>query len=345
MRRVVSASFLVVLAVFWTQPAVSETVAEFYKGKQVRIVIGYPAGSGYDVHARLLARHLGRNIPGEPSVIPQNMDGAGSLIAANYVYELAAKDGLTIGAINRSVPLGPLLGTTSQQAAKFDALQYGWIGSINSVVTIGMVWAASGITKFEDLLTREIVVSSDTTSSDSYVFAHMLNNLVGTKLKVITGYAGTNASYLAMERGETTGCMGSTYSSLISSRPELIRDRKVNILIQISLNNDPALPGVPSVLDYVKGTQKQALELILAPQQMGRPYMTSPGVDPARLAALRTAFMATMKDPEFVADAKKLSIDIDPMDGQAVHDLLVKLYKSSPEAVQAAKEALGVNRR
>jgi tripartite-type tricarboxylate transporter receptor subunit TctC len=295
--------------------------------------------------SRLLARHLGRNIPGEPNVIPQNMDGAGSLIAANYVYEVAAKDGLTIGAINRSVPLGPLLGTTSQQQGKFDALQYGWIGSINSVVTIGMVWAASGISKFEDLLTREVVVSADSTSSDSYVFAHMLNNLIGTKLKVITGYAGTNASYLAMERGETTGYMGSAYSSLAATRPDWIRERKVNILIQISLNTDPALTGVPSVLDYAKGTQRQALELILAPQQMGRPYMTTPGVDPVRLAALQAAFMATMKDPEFVADAKKLNIDIDPMDGPSVRALLAKLYQSPPEAVQAAKEALGMNRR
>ena len=325
------------------QNASADAVSDFYKGKQVKLIIGYPAGSGYDVHARLLGHHMARHIPGEPSIIPQNMLGAGSIRAANYVYNVAAKDGLTIGAINRSVPLAPLLGTTEKEQTQFDPLQYGWVGSMNSTISIGIVWAASGITKFDELMTREVIVAAAAPASDSYVFAHILNNIVGTKLKIVAGYQGSTENYLAVERGEATGYMGTSYSSLKSTKPDWIRDKKVNILVQIAIAKDPALPDVPLVMDYAKTeAQKQALELILAPQQMGRPYMTTPGVDAARLQALQAAFMATMTDPAFVADAEKQTIDIDPMDGPAVLALLTKLYRAPPEVVKSAQVALRV---
>jgi tripartite-type tricarboxylate transporter receptor subunit TctC len=340
LRATIFVGLLLLTSMSGIETANAQSVEEFYKGKQVRMIIGYPVGSGYDVHARLLARHLGRHIPGRPTVIPQNMEGAGSVRAANHIYDIAAKDGLTIGAINRAVPFGPLLGITGKQLTTFDALQYGWIGSMNTSITVAMVWAASGITKFEDLLKRETVVSADATSSDSFVFAQMLNNLFGTKLKIVTGYAGTSSHYLAMERGETTGYLGSAYSSLLAIRPDWVRDRKVNLLMQISLAKDPRLPEVPSITTYANEAQLRALELLLAPQQMGRPYMTTPGVDPARLEALRTAFMATMTDPEFVADAKKMNTDIEPMDGPAVRELIAKVYRSPPEAVEAVKKIL-----
>lgn len=341
MQRIMAVAMLLVFGVLGNENAAADPVADFYKGKQIKFVIGYPAGSGYDVHARLLARHLARHIPGEPGIVAQNMEGAGSVRVANYVYNIAAKDGLTLGAINRSVPLSPLLGTAEKDQAKFDALQFGWIGSINSSITVGIVWAASGITKFDELLTREVIVSADSPTSDSYVFAHILNNILGTKLKIIPGYSGSNNSYLAMERGEVTGYMGTSYSSLKATRLEWIRDHKVNVLIQVSLTKDPELPGVPLVTSYTKtAAQKQALEVILAPQQMSRPYMTTPGVDPARLKALQDAFMETMKDPAFIADAEKLTIDVDPMNGPAVQALLAKIYRSPPDAVAAAKAAL-----
>jgi tripartite-type tricarboxylate transporter receptor subunit TctC len=324
-------------------PANADAASDFYAGKQVKLIIGYPAGSGYDVHARLLGRHIGQHIPGAPTVIPQNMLGAGSIRAANYVYNVAAKDGLTIGAINRSVPLAPLLGTTEKEQTQFDPLQFGWIGSMNTTVSIAIVWAASGITKFEELLDREVIVAASAPASDSYVFAHILNNIVGTKLKIVSGYQGSNENYLALERGEAVGYMGTSYSSLKATKPDWIRDKSVNILVQVSLAKDPDLPDVPLIMDYAKtDAQKQALELILAPQQTGRPYMTTPGVDPTRLQALRTAFMATMKDPAFVAEAGKQSIDIDPMDGAAVQALLAKLYRTSPDVVKAAQNALRV---
>jgi tripartite-type tricarboxylate transporter receptor subunit TctC len=320
----------------------ADPVADFYRGKQVRMVIGMPAGSGYDFHARLLARHLGRHIPGEPIVISQNMVGAASIKAANYVYEGAAKDGLTIGAINRSTALGPLLDTTINQVISFDALKFGWLGTINSTVTVGITLENSGIRSIDDLFKREVVVSADSPSSDSYVYSYMLNNLLGTKLKVISGYAGTNSSFLALERGETQAYMGSSYSSLMSTKPDWVRDKTVRFLIQIAVDKDPRLPDVPLVTEYATGAHNQALELILAPQQMGRAYMTTPGVEPARLAALRAAFMATMKDPQFLAEAKQLNVDVDPIDGQGVQDLLTRLYKTPSDAVEAAKKALVV---
>jgi len=274
------------------------------------------------------------------------MEGAGSLRAGLYVYNVAEKDGLTIGAMNRSMVLAPLLGTIESSQTNFDPRQFGWVGSINSATTVGVVWAASGITKFDDLRQREVIVSSDQTTSDSYVFAQLMNNLLGTKLKVITGYSGTTASYLAMERGETTGYMGTSYSSLKATKPDWIRDKKVNILIQVALKPDPELPDVPIITSLAKTpAEKQALELLLAPQEMSRPYFTTPGVDPKRLAALQKAFMDTMKDPAFIADAQKLTIDIDPMDGKDIKALLEKIYQSSPEAVAAAKRAIAVEKK
>jgi tripartite-type tricarboxylate transporter receptor subunit TctC len=342
-RILVAAASVLAAGLFGLHGASADAVSDFYKGKQIKLVIGYPAGSGYDVHARLLARHMARHIPGEPAIIPQNMLGAGSVRAANYVYNVAAKDGLTMGAINRSVPLSPLLGTTEKEQAQFDPLKFGWIGSMNSAVSIGIVWAASGIKTFDELLTREVIVAAAAPTSDSYVFAHILNNIVGTKLKIVSGYQGSTENYLALERGEATGYMGTSYSSLKATKPDWIRDHKVNILVQVSLNKDPALPDVPLVMDYARTeSQKQALDLILAPQQMGRPYMTTPGVAPERLKALQDAFMATMTDPAFVAEAGKEAIDIDPMDGPAVLALLAKLYKSPPAVVKAAQEALRV---
>jgi tripartite-type tricarboxylate transporter receptor subunit TctC len=320
----------------------ADDVADFYKGKVVRLLVGDPAGSGYDVIGRLLSRHLGKHIPGSPTIVVENMEGGAGLKVVNYVYGDAAKDGLTIGAIHRAASLAPLFGTADAQFVKFDAQKFGWIGSIDSTVTVAAAWAASGITTFDQLRTKETVVASDAPSSDSYVFSHLLNKMLGTKLKIVVGYAGTNNSYLAMEKGEVTAYMGSSYSSYRATKPDWIRDHKINFLIQISVAKDPRLPDVPLVTDYANEKQKQALKLILAPQQMARPFVTTPGVDPARLKALQAAFMATMKDPEFVEDANKLSVDIDPMDGPAVADLVASLYKSPPDIVKLANETLEV---
>ena len=340
-RILLAAASLLAIGALGVGDVRADAVSDFYKGKQIRLIIGYPAGSGYDVHARLLGRHMGRHISGEPAIIPQNMTGAGSMRAANFVYNVAPKDGTIIGAINRSLPLSPLLGEAEGEQAQFDALKFGWLGSMNSTVSIGIVWAASGITKFEDLQKQQVIVAAAAPTSDSYVFAHILNNLVGTKLKIVSGYQGSTENYLALERGEAVVYMGTSYSSLKATKPDWIRDHKVNILVQVSLHKDPALPDVPLVMDYAKtDAQKQALELILAPQQTGRPYMTTPDVAPERLAALRKAFMDTMTDPQFVAEAGKEQIDIDPMDGPAVQALLAKLYKSPPDVVKAAKDAL-----
>jgi tripartite-type tricarboxylate transporter receptor subunit TctC len=345
MRRIATATLLLLAAIASPQFAAADEVADFYRGKQVKLIIGYAPGTGYDVHARLLGRHLGRHIPGEPTIVPQTMEGAGSLRAGLYVFNVAERDGLTLGAMNRSMVLAPLLGKLDAGQANFDPRQLGWIGSINTATTVGVVWGASGITKFDDLRQKEVIVSSDQTTSDSYVFAQLMNNLLGTKLKVITGYSGTTASYLAMERGETTGYMGTSYSSLKATKPDWIRDKKVNILIQVALKPDPELPDVPVITSLAKSpSEKQALELLLAPQEMSRPYFTTPGVPPARLAALQKAFMDTMKDPAFIADAQKMGIDIDPMSGQDIHSLLDRIYKTPPEAIEAAKRATAVKK-
>ena len=330
---------LVVATLLATLPAKAAGVEDFYKGKTVNVVIGYSPGGGYDVYARLLARYMGRHIPGNPTLVPQNMPGAGSMKAAMYIYEVAAKDGLSIGTVGRSEPLAPLL---TPDEAKFDATRLTWIGSISTDVNLCVSWHSSPIKSWGDMLTKQYTVGGTGQGSDPDAYALAMKNVFGAKIKLVTPYPGTNDIDLAMERGEVDGLCGYSWSTIKIQHAAWLKDKQLNLMVQAALAKSPDLPDVPLVMDYANDKQKQALELILAPQAMGRPYMTTPGVDAARLAALQTAFMDTMKDPAFVAEAQKEAIDIDPMDGPAVLALLGKLYTSTPDVVKAAQDALKV---
>jgi tripartite-type tricarboxylate transporter receptor subunit TctC len=319
--------------------AQAQTPAEFYKGKSVDLLIGYSVGGGYDVYARLIARHMGKHIPGNPTVVPKNMEGAGSLRLANWLYNVAPKDGLAFGTIGRGTGFDPLLG---HKQAQFDGNKFNWIGSANNEVSVCVSWNKPGaITQFDQLYTKQLTVGGTGAAADTDQFPRILNNVLGTKMKIVTGYPGGNDVNLALERGEVDGRCGWSWSSVESTRGSWVKDKKINILVQLALQKHDDLPNVPLVTDLAKTEkQKQILTLIFARQALGRPYLAPPGIPQDRVDALRQGFMDTMKDKEFLAEAEKAQLEITPIDGVALQKLVAEVYKTPPEIAKEAADAL-----
>jgi tripartite-type tricarboxylate transporter receptor subunit TctC len=319
--------------------AQAQSPADFYKGKNVDLLIGYSVGGGYDVYARLIARHMGKHIPGNPIVVPKNMEGAGSLRLANWLYNVAPKDGLVFGTIGRGTGFDPLLG---HKAAQFDGNNFNWIGSANDEVSVCVSWNKPGnVTTFEELYAKQLTVGGTGAAADTDQFPRILNNVLGTKMKIVTGYPGGNDVNLALERGEVDGRCGWSWSSVESTRGNWVKEKKINILVQLALQKHPDLPDVPLITDQAKSEeQKQILTLIFARQALGRPYLAPPGIPQDRVDALRKAFMDTMQDKEFLAEAEKAQLEITPIGGDALQKLVAEVYKTPPEIAKKAAEAL-----
>jgi len=320
------------------QPVAADSVADFYKGKTVNLFVGQSAGGGYDTYARTVARHLGKHIPGNPTVVVRNRPGAGSLVLTNELYNILPKDGTVLALIARGMPMEPLLGN---EKAKYDARKFNWIGSANNEVSICVAWHTTPIQRFEDLYTQEMVVGGTGSGADTALFPKILNNVLGTKMKLIVGYPGGNDINLAMERGEVQGRCGYSWSSAKSRNAEWLEQKKIRILAQISTEKHEELPDVPLIMDFVKDPDdRRAMELIFARQVMGRPFVAPPGVPAARVRALRAAFNATVKDPEFLAETGKQDLEVNPVTGERIAKLLDEIYASSPRAIALAKEAV-----
>ncbi|MFQ5766230.1 MAG: Bug family tripartite tricarboxylate transporter substrate binding protein, partial [Rhodospirillales bacterium] len=319
------------------QPVAAGSVADFYKGKTITIYIGYSPGGGYDTYARTVGRHIGRHIPGNPGTVAKNRPGAGSLKLANELYNTLPRDGTAIATIGRGIPMEPLFGT---KAAKFDPSKFNWLGSANNEVSVCVAWHKSPIKTLNDFLTKEMIVGGTGPGADTDTFPKVLNNVIGTKLKLVTGYPGGNNINLAIERGEVQGRCGWSWSSVKSTRAQWLRDKKINVLLQMSTAKHPEMPDVPFVMDLAKTEKdRKVLKLVFARQAWGRPFVAPPGVPADRVKALQAAFMATMKDPKFLADAKKQKLEIAPISGGEIGRLMVALYGSPKDIVQAAKEA------
>src|SRR5687767_12460592 len=304
--------------------AAAQSVADFYRGKSVDLYIGYSVGGAYDLYARFLARHMGKHIPGNPTVVPKNMEGAGSLRLANWLYNVGPKDGTVFGIIGRGTGFDPLLGNKS---AQFDATKYGWIGSANNEVSICVAWHTSGITKFDDLLSREMIVGGTSASADTDQFPKIANGALGTKMRIITGYPGGNEIGLAMERGEVQGRCGWSWSSVKSTHQKWYDEKKFTILVQLALEKHPELPNIPLIVDLAKTEeQRQILRLIFARQVMGRPFVAPPNLPRDRADALRKAFMDTMQDKDFLADAEKAQLEITPVHGAEIEKPVKEIY-------------------
>ena len=336
-RRIVATAVFIVapMSAAWAQ-----TPAEFYKGKTVDLMVGYSAGGGYDVYARMIARYMGKHIPGNPTVVVKNLDGAGSLRLANALYNQLPKDGTVFGTVARGAAFDPLLGN---KAAQFDASKFTWIGSANDEVSVCVAWHTSGVTKIEDTFNKELVVGGTGPTADTDQFPRIANGVLGTKMKIVTGYPGGNDVSLAMERGEVQGRCGWSWSSVIATRKDWYDSKKIHVLVQMSLAKHPDLPNVPLILDLAKTPeQKQILTLVFARQALGRPYMAPPGVPQDRAEALRKAFMDTMKDPEFLAEADKAKLEITPIDGAKIQQIVADAYKVDPALAKKTEELLKV---
>src|SRR5215831_6291160 len=319
--------------------AQAQDVADFYKAKNVELYIGYSVGGGYDLWARVLARHLGDHIPGNPTIVVKNMEGAGSLRLANWLYRIGPKDGSVFGIIGRGTGFDPLLGN---KAAQFDATKFTWIGSGNHEVSVCVSFEGrAGITKFDDLRTKEMTVGGTGASADTDQFPKVVNGVLGTKMKIVSGYPGGNDVVLAMERGELQGRCGWSWSSVKATHGSWITEKKLNILVQLSLQKHPELPDVPLIVDLARTDEdKQILRLIFARQVMGRPFLAPPGIPAERVDALRKAFMATITDPDFIADAEKSQLEVNPVAGEDLQKLVAEIYRTPPEVAKKAAQIL-----
>ena len=313
-------------------PASAQAPQPFYKGKQIVMLIASGAGGGYDTYARALARYLPKYIPGNPTIVPKNVPGAGGLIAANTLFNNTAADGLSFAALTNGVAMDPLFG---EGAARFDAQKFAWLGSIGKLENICVTWQGSPITRIEQARAREVPVSASGATGNSAIMPKIVNQFLGTKFKVIGGYTEGSGVTLALERREVDGVCGLSYSTLRTMRPDWFRDKKLNIILQIGLHKLKDLPDVPSAIDLVSDPDsKKVLELILIRQEMGRPFALPPGTPPDRVAILRSAFDAALKAPAFIAEAGKLQLEIDPLTGPQIADLLKTAY-SAPKPIVA----------
>jgi tripartite-type tricarboxylate transporter receptor subunit TctC len=332
-RWLVSAGLLVAALL----SASAQSVEEFYKGKTITLSIGFDTGGGYDIYGRLLARHMSKHIPGRPAIVVQNMPGAGSLRAAQHLFSLAPKDGTALGTFGRQMGIAPLLGASAQ----YDGTKFTWIGSITNEVSTCVAWHTATVKTWADMLEKPITFGGDGPGADPDVFALLYRNVFDAKIKLVSGYHGTTPIILAMERGEVDGLCGYSWSTIKSKHQPWLKEKKINILVQAALKKDPETADVPLVLDMAKTEeQRQILKLILTSQETARPFAAPPGVPADRAAALRAAFDATMKDPEFLAEAKKLNLDINPLSGTAITRLLTELYAMPKSAIEKAAQAV-----
>lgn len=329
----------VVAGALFSGAARADGVADYYKGRTVSLLIGFGVGGGYDTYSRVLARHFGNHIPGNPTIVPKNMPGAGGLKVANFLYNAAPRDGSQIGVFAASTALEPLFGG---KKAKFETTKFTWIGNMNQDVASCGVWHSSGLTKFSEMQQKEVIFGSTGKAAITSQHAQVLKNVLGAKLRIIYGYKGTKGINLAMRRGEVSASCGLFLSSVKSRWDKDVKEGKLRILIQFGRKNVPYFGDAVNIYDLVKSEQtKQALDVIFRQSEIGRPVAGTPGIPKDRAAALRAAFNATMKDPKFLADAKKARLRIDPMDGATVVALFSSFYKMPKSVIAAAKKAIG----
>jgi tripartite-type tricarboxylate transporter receptor subunit TctC len=333
------ALFVIVLFVLVpTAPAAAQSVADFYRGRTITISVGLSAGGGYDLHARVLARYLGKHVPGTPAILVKNAPGAGGLTLVNSLYSALARDGTELATFERGILLEPLLDTNQ---ARFDPLRFSWIGSTDNDASTCLSWHTSAVKTMDDVMRQELIVGGTGSTAIANTFPRVLNAVLGTKFRVIPGYPGANDALLAMERGETQGFCSLGFATLEAIRPGWMRDRKVNIFVQLALQKSSEHPEVPLALDFAKSeADRQAIALIVSPNLFARPFAAPPGVPAERIDALRKAFDATVTDPDFLAEAKARGLHIDLVTGVELDAALRRIYATPKEIVTRVKEAV-----
>jgi tripartite-type tricarboxylate transporter receptor subunit TctC len=309
------------------------SVADFYRNKSIDVYIGFSVGGVYDINARLLSRFMGRHIPGNPTLIPRQMVGAASLTLANWLYQAAPKDGSAFGTFARGIAFNPLLG---QPGGVIEATKFNWLGSTNDEVSVCAARRESGVTRFEQVYEQELIIGSTGSSGDDDQLPRIVNGVLGTKFRTVRGFPGGNEIKLAMERGEVSGRCGWSWSSVKATEAEWLKNKKISILVQLSLRKHPDLHDTPLVLDYVNTDEgRQIFKVTFARQVMAWPFAAPPGVPAERVAALRKAFDETLRDAEFLAEAERLNLEITPVPGERIQSLLEDIYRTTSPQVSA----------
>jgi tripartite-type tricarboxylate transporter receptor subunit TctC len=324
-------------AVVCASQAFGQPAANFYKGKTVTLVISSSAGGGYDVMGRTIAKYLGKHIPGNPRVVVTNMPGAGGIVAMNYFYRNAPKDGTFLAAMQNNTPFEPLLGT---KEAQYDATKFNWLGSPSVEVGLVAVWHTAPVNTIADLQKREITVGSSGANSTPSFYARLINETLRTKMKIVVGYPGQNEVYFAMERGEVDGFPSLFYNTLNATKPNWRTEKKLKLILQYGLEKEPAISNVPSALDLVSNPDDRLLlQAGLAEITLGRPYLMPPNVPADRVAAMRKALADTFADPGFVADSRRMSLGVNaPRTGEQLQQLISDTYKTPPKVVDRLRK-------
>jgi len=307
-----------------------------FRGKTVTVIAGFEAGGPYDFYSRLVARHLGAHLPGSPTVVVQNMPGAGGLRGANYLYNVAAKDGTALGVVSQTVAVGQVLATTP--GIQYDARKFTWVGRINSNVEVLHAWAASGFKSIEDAKTREVILAGTGPTSSSVVMPRLMNELIGTRFKVVTGFAGPTSAQLAMERGEVEGIV-KPWSSIKVGSADWLREKKINLIVQYTRVRHRELQDVPAIVDLARDEeQRQIFALFAGGAALGTALLAPPGLLDATVAALRRAFDQTMADPALIDEVRKSGVDIDPLSGAELQKVVDGTFVIAPAVLERARK-------
>jgi tripartite-type tricarboxylate transporter receptor subunit TctC len=335
-RHVAAAS--VTLALLAAGSARADALSDFYTGKTITVIVGADSGGGYDAQGRLMARHIGRFIPGNPTAIVQNMPGAGSLTAANQLYNVSPKDGTVMGLLQRGVFSAKF---TNPQGVRFDLTKFNWVGNLSAETGVVIAWANSPFKTIEDVMKQEMLVGGTGPHIDTETSPRMMNALIGTKFKIISGYPGTTDAVLAMERGEVQGMGDWSWSNVKTRKPDYLRDGKVRVLMQMSTQKEPDLPDVPLAMDFVKTPeQRELMTLFLAQKSAARPVVAPPGIPADRVKAIRAAFDKMIVDADFLKDATQAKLDIDPAPAAAIEKVIEIFAKTSDETGAKLRDAI-----
>jgi tripartite-type tricarboxylate transporter receptor subunit TctC len=332
-------SAICALLILATGPqAHAQTAETFYKTQTLKLIVGTTPSATYDSYGRILARHMPKYMTGAPQVIVQNMVGAGGLVPTNWLYNVAPKDGTTFGTFARGFPIQPLL---DSKGIQYDSLKFNWIGSTASEVSLVWTWHDTAFKTFEDTMAREMIVPATGPGADSIVFPYAMNAILGTKFKVVPGYAGGPELMLSVERGETQGIASTSYSNFTGTHHLWLEQNKVRFLAQLAMKKHPALQNVPMALDYAKSeADRQVLSLLFSRNLLAFPFAAPPGVQADRIAYLRTAFRQTTQDPAYLADLKQARLESDPTFGEEMAKIIADLFASAPDVIEKARQSV-----
>jgi tripartite-type tricarboxylate transporter receptor subunit TctC len=340
MWRCLTVTTMIAAAAITTALA-QDATTPFFRGKQINVIVGSSAGGGYDIYARLVARHLAKYIPGNPTIVVNNMPGAASNTAAAHLYTVAPKDGTAIGALQTAAVLDPLFGDTAR--AKHDASKFVYLGSATIDYYVCIARTDAPVKSFKDVLTQELIIGASQPGTSTRDFPALLNNATGAKLRIVSGYPGTREITLAIDKGEVQGLCGFSWSSLSAQRPDWLKSGFIRVLVQEHEKGHPTLNkmGVPLAVDFAKGPgSRRIMELIYSQEIFGRPYMLPPGAPPERVMELRQAFMAALRDPDMVAEAQRIGLDLEPITGEELQALAEKIYATPAAIIEQAKQAV-----